>query len=103
MSRTTLPPRRPSITIDLEQDGFAYRATIGYGHDGRPAELFLDAGKAGSTLDIATRDAAVAVSIALQYGCPIDVLRGAFLREEDGAPAGILARVMDTLKQEGIA
>ena len=98
MARETLPPRRQSLTLDFEHDGFAYRATFGVHPGGRIGELFLDAGKSGTHLETATRDAAIAVSLALQHGCPVDTLRGAFLRGPKGEPAGIMARVFDMLE-----
>ena len=40
-------------------------------------EVFMSAGKPGAALETACRDAAVAVSIALQHGAPLDTLRHA--------------------------
>lgn len=40
-------------------------------------------------------DAAVAISLALQYGCPIDVLRAAMKRDKDGSPMGLLSHALD--------
>lgn len=99
--REILPARRMSQTLGFQdRNGQAYAATLGHYPDGRPGEVFLSAGKAGSDLDINLRDAAIAASLALQYGCPPETLRRAFLREADGGPAGPLAQLFDLLAEE---
>jgi len=41
-------------------------------------EVFINtAGRAGNEADIMAADAAVAISLALQYGCPIEVMTAA--------------------------
>lgn len=97
MPRESLPGRRQSETIEFEHAGFPYKLTVGLHPSGRPGEIFLSAAKTGQALQISTSDAAVAASLALQYGCPVDVLRGAFLREEDGSAAGALGAVFDII------
>lgn len=73
------------VTIGLYD---AHRADIG--------EIFVNtAGKAGSDIDTMVSDAAVAVSLALQYGCPIEVLRAAMKRNPDGAPMGLMSQALD--------
>ena len=93
----TLPARRQCLTWTFHHGGFDYEATVGVYPDATVGEVFLGTGKAGTDLDIATRDSAVGVSLALQYGCPVDVLRGAFLRNEDGSPAGPLGKLLDDI------
>ncbi|TSD89089.1 hypothetical protein FFK22_008900 [Mycobacterium sp. KBS0706] len=97
--RDRLPQRRQSDTITFDHGGFSYVATIGYRPepDGRIGEIFLDSGKTGTALSIATKDAAIAVSLALQHGCTIETLRGAFLRNADGTAAGVMACLFDLL------
>ena len=60
-SRERLPNRRPALTFDLETGGQRYAATIGSYSDGRPAEIFLTASRAGSQADTSARDAAIVV------------------------------------------
>lgn len=68
-ARKRLPNRRPSHTETLEVAGQAVTATVGFDPaDDQPRELFLTAGKEGSTLDALLADAAVAISVALQHG-----------------------------------
>ena len=110
-ARQRLTPRRASETFELRHGAHVYTVSVGYtgipGVDAadavRPLEIFLTGGRGGQQLDIDTRDAAIAVSLALQYGCPVDVIRGALLRNEDGTPAGVLAAVMDRIQPEGTA
>ena len=73
--RKRLPNRRPSHTETLEVAGQAVTATVGFDPaDDQPRELFLSAGKEGSTLDALLADAAVAISVALQHGVTAQAL-----------------------------
>jgi ribonucleoside-diphosphate reductase alpha chain len=45
------------------------------------------------------RDAAVAASLLLQHGCPLDTLRQALTRNGDGLGSGPLAHVLDLLAE----
>jgi len=65
----------------------------------RPAEIFLDIGRPGSEVQAAYRDAAVAVSLGLQYGVPLDTLRSAITRLDDGSPAGALGAMLDKIAE----
>jgi hypothetical protein len=40
-------------------------------------------------------DAAIAASLALQYGCPAEVLRGALSRDSDGVASSPLGVALD--------
>lgn len=101
--RRQLAYRRPAVTFKLDHrtpSGASHRfhVTIGL-YDKRSqdvGEIFINtAGKAGSESDTMVSDAAVAISLALQYGCPIDVLRLAMKRGADGSPMGLLSRALD--------
>jgi hypothetical protein len=95
MTREILANRRLAETFDLEVDGQCYCATVGRFPGGRLAEIFLSAAKCGSHADTNARDAAVVLSIAVQHGVPIDVLRKALMRDSRGAPCGPLAVALD--------
>lgn len=104
MTRVTLPTRRPALTFRFAHTSATgsqheYLATAGFYDDGRVGEVFIASDvRVGSDVDTATKDAAIAVSIALQYGCPIDVLLHAFLLDANGRPesaAGSLLRALD--------
>jgi ribonucleoside-diphosphate reductase alpha chain len=100
--RAQLPNRRPSQTIRFEHDNHRYYVTLGYATPeefltNTPLEVFLDAGQPGSALQHVTRDAAVVLSIALQFGAPISVLRQAMTRLDNGAPAGPIGCMLDMI------
>ena len=86
--RTQLPSRRLSETISFEHCGVPYEASISRFADGSIAELFLSAGKTGSAADTLSRDTAVLLSIARQYGVPLQLMYDALVKLGDGSPAG---------------
>lgn len=95
-NRTRLPNRRFAQTLNFEVDGQRYIATFGFFDDRRLAEMFINStGKLGSTADVNAADGAVAVSLALQYGCPVDVLQKAMKRNPDGSAQGPLGAALD--------
>ncbi len=101
--RRHMADRRPALTFKLDHDTASgarhrFHVTIGLYDRGSSdvGEIFINtAGKSGSESDVLVADAAVAISLALQYGCPIDTLRTAMKRESDGYPSGLLSRVLD--------
>jgi len=95
--RERLPNRRGSIVFEIELGGLRYTATVSRFADGRPAEIFLQNHKPGSQSDSNARDSAVAASLALQFGCPLEVLRRAVLRDPRGAPSTPLGAALDRL------
>ncbi len=102
--RNVLPNRRPNETVSFDVGPIQYRATLGYYLDGdlnmRLGEVFLNAGKADSSTDIAAREAAIAVSFAVQHGCPIKTIAEAFPRRPDGTPEGPMGTLFDKLGAE---
>jgi hypothetical protein len=98
--RARLPARRASETFDFEVGGLHYRATISrFPEGGSVAEIFLSNNKSGSQADANVRDAAVAASLAFQYGCPLDVLRDALLRDLRGKAATPLGVALDLVAE----
>jgi ribonucleoside-diphosphate reductase alpha chain len=100
MPRERLPDRRASENFNFTWNQIPFVATISRYPDGRLGEIFLASNKAGSQLDAAARDSAVGCSIALQYGVPIEVIRGALLREANGAPCSPLAVALDEIAKQ---
>jgi hypothetical protein len=97
--RNTLPQRRLAETFDLQHGGkrAVFQVTLGRYDDGRVGEVFISGAKAGTELDAVARDGAVLLSLALQYGVPLEVVRRAITREADGAPSTVLGAVIDQL------
>jgi hypothetical protein len=101
MTRCRLPNRRTGETIAFQFRGAAYTATFSSFPDGRLAELFIDAAKPSNDAADDARDAAVAMSIALQHGTPLEAIRAALTRDGAGRPAGILGAALDAIVAEG--
>lgn len=102
-ARAILPTRRESDRIKFEFSGIKYYGTIGYtviSGESRISEIFLQAGRIGSGIEAIARDTAVAASLALQYGCPVDVMRNAVTRLDDKSPAGPLGMFLDLVVDE---
>jgi ribonucleoside-diphosphate reductase alpha chain len=86
--RRHLQNRRASTTFDFEVGGLRYIATASRFDDGNPAEIFISSHRAGSPAGIMASDAAIAASLALQHGCPVEVLRRALSRHSHGRGSG---------------
>ena len=96
-ARRRLPNRRPSKTTTYQKDGHVFQLVGGFYPDGTVGEAFLNAGKTNSTLDALASDAAILVSLALQFGCTIDVLRHAVKRDGTGRAASFIGEALDRL------
>src|SRR5262245_50204276 len=96
-ARQCLPNRRASATFELELHGLRYTATVSRFADGQPAEIFLQNHKPGSQSDANARDSAVAASLALQFGCPLETLQRAVLRDASGRPSTPLGAALDAI------
>jgi ribonucleoside-diphosphate reductase alpha chain len=88
-ARNRMPRERESITHKFSLGGHEGYITAGKYEDGTVGEIFLtDIGKEGSTLRGMMNSFATAISIALQYGVPLETLvrKFAYMRFE---PEGI--------------
>lgn len=94
-----LPHRRETQTFAFEHDGLKFTASVGLYPDERIGEVFLNCVKLGTAADNNARDAAIAVSIALQHGVPLGTLRHAMTRNADGAPSSPIGHLLDILEQ----
>jgi ribonucleoside-diphosphate reductase alpha chain len=72
--RGRLPDERQSITHKFDIAGHEGYITVGLFEDGQPGELFLVMAKEGSTISGFADAFAQAISYALQYGVPLQVL-----------------------------
>jgi hypothetical protein len=95
--RLRLKNRRASTTFELEVGGLHYTCSVGRFPDGRVGEVFLQNHKPGSQSDFNARDAAVAASLALQFGCPLEVLQRALLRDARGKASTPLGAALDVI------
>jgi ribonucleoside-diphosphate reductase alpha chain len=72
--RRKLPDERNSITHKFDIAGHEGYITVGLFDDGTPGEIFLTMAKEGSTISGFADAFAQAISYALQYGVPLQVL-----------------------------
>jgi hypothetical protein len=104
--RRRLGNRRAHWTVEFEHAGIRYTAGVGRFEDDPGADLaevfFNVPGKAGTPLESHVRDEAIAASLALQFGCPVDTLRGALTRNVDGTPSGALGKLLEILETEQV-
>src|SRR5690606_1923619 len=71
--RRRLPKKRPSQTVSFAVgDAEGYLTASSYPDDGRLGEIILKFGKQGSTLAGMMDAFSLAVSVALQYGVPLE-------------------------------
>ena len=72
--RRRLPSERQALTHRFEVSGHEGYITVGLYEDGTPGEIFLKMAKEGSTVSGLMDSFATAISLALQYGVPLQAL-----------------------------
>ncbi len=77
-SRERLPDTRQSLTHKFSISGHEGYLCVGLYPDGRPGEIFITMAKEGSTIGGIMDSFGTALSIALQYGVPLDVIVNKF-------------------------
>jgi hypothetical protein len=97
--RNRLPNRREGELLSLAFKGTCYTIGVSRFEDDSPAETFIHSSKASCDLADAARDAAVTLSLALQFGTPAAAIREAVTRESDGSPASIVGAVLDLIEE----
>ncbi len=105
-ARRSLPQRHQALTLDVRHtfpstgNSIDLRVTAGLYDDRTIGEVFVNAGRIGSDTEAVMRDAAIAISLALQHGCPLNLIAGALTREEDGKPSSIVGSMVDAVMRE---
>jgi len=99
-TRELMPSRRSTFTFTLRRDQIDYVASFGCFADGRVAEVFVTSRKIGSDVEAVCRDAAILLSLALQHGCPFEVIRHALTRNQDNSPQSLIGEVVDRVAVE---
>jgi hypothetical protein len=95
--RDRLPNKRTCETIAFEMDGSRYRLTVGFYPSGKIGEIFLNHDRSDSLLDVLTHDAAICVSLALQYGAPLDEIMHALKRDIRGVAQSPIGAALDKI------
>ena len=97
MTRERLPNRRSAERFEFTAGNVRYTAQIGSYPDGRIGEVFLNAGKIGTELDVIARDSAIAVSFALQHGATAEDPIGLHAETGRRSAEGPLGALFDLL------
>jgi hypothetical protein len=97
LARNRLPNRRPCETIAFERNGSRYQMTVGYFPNGAVGEVFLNADRGDSLLDVLTSDAAILASLALQHGCSLETIAHALKRDSQGIAASPIGAAVDKI------
>jgi hypothetical protein len=96
MTRHRPANRRAHETIAIEHEGQRYK--IGLGREDvtegvcKIVEVFLNAQKVNSPIDVLVSDGAILMSMLIQYGCPPADIFHAMKRNPDGSAASPLGR-----------
>jgi hypothetical protein len=98
-ARERLPNRRQCESFEFTHAGLDFTLAAGFYPDGRVAEIFLSSRKPGSRIEAIARDAAVTVSIALQFGADLETIRQALTKDHDGGPATAIGAALDKLAE----
>ena len=77
--RRKLPVERAAVTHKFSVAGHEGYITVGQYEDGSPGEIFLVMAKEGSVVSGLMDAFATSVSLALQYGVPLDALSNKFM------------------------
>jgi hypothetical protein len=75
MPRERLANKRRHDVFVYRHENHDYRATVSRFPDGRLAELFLDTGKINTPLQQNAENAAILVSLLLQHGVDVKLIR----------------------------
>lgn len=109
--RQRLASRRTHETVAVEMLEQRFKVGIGRETDirdvgdvlqvtvGPPAEVFINAQKPNSALDVLCSDSAILMSLLIQYGCPIENIRHSMKRDPDGKPSSPLGFAADLLNE----
>jgi hypothetical protein len=100
MTRETLPNARLCVTRDIWWLSRQIQVSMGFFADGRPAEVFVNGLKVGTDVQAVARDASIILSLALQHGAPLDIIKGALTRGEHDEAASLIGVVVDLLEIE---
>ncbi len=95
--REPLHNRRINQTQTFERDGIRITLTVGFYPNGVPGEVFLNADRADSMLDVLMSDAAIVASIALQHGVPLQQIAHALKRDKFGIASSPFGAAIDRI------
>ncbi len=104
--RLRLANRRHVDTIAIEHEGQRFKVGLGRelecgerGLLGPIVEVWLNAQKVNSPIDVLASDGAILMSLLIQYGCPATELVKSMKHNSDGTPASPLGRAAAFLNE----
>jgi hypothetical protein len=97
MSRRILPQRRASENFNIRFWNQDFNVTAGRYPDGSLGEIFIDGGKSGQDVQSTARDAAILLSLALQFGATVETIRHAVTRSGNGEAASMMGAIVDKM------
>jgi hypothetical protein len=97
MSRRILPQRRTSENFHVRFWNQDFNVTAGRYPDGAIGKIFIDGGKSGQDVQSTARDAAILLSLALQFGATVETIRHAVTRAGNGEAASMMGAIVDKL------
>ena len=101
LCRVELPQRRGGENFDFSVGHTSFTASIRRASPKATiTEVFVNSTKIDSDVDLVMRDAAVVISIALQYGVPIAAFGSATGRNVDGKASSPIGAILDILLRE---
>lgn len=95
--REILQNRRSHEVFEINHDGHRYIVGVGHFPCGKPAEVFINSPKVGTSADINARDGAILLSLLMQYGVDISAVAHALTHNSDGNPSGPIGRIASML------
>lgn len=105
-TRRHLPQRRHCRTFKLKFGKHArtMHITVGYYglDDKEPGEIFISGSKSGEEFEAICRDSAVLLSLCLQHGVALEVIKSAITRNADATPSTIVGAVVDKLADKEV-
>ncbi|WP_375309052.1 hypothetical protein WHZ77_17325 [Bradyrhizobium sp. A5] len=97
MSREKLPNSRLNETQEFDRDGIHITMTVGFYKTGEVGEVFLNADRSNSMLDVLMSDAAILASLALQHGVPLRTITHALKRDKFGIASSPIGAALDRI------
>ncbi|MCA1467234.1 hypothetical protein I6F09_04945 [Bradyrhizobium sp. IC3195] len=95
--RERLPNCRPNETQEFDRDGIHITMTVGFKPDGEIGEVFLNADRLDSMLDVLMSDAAIIASLALQYGVSLRQIAHSIKRDKFGIASSPIGAAIDRI------
>lgn len=103
--RRDLPTRRHCTNIRVTWRDFKFHISIGFDNECKPLEVFYSDGiKSGQDLRATIVDACIAISLALQYGCPPSDLTKSMNRDVHtlDVPASVIGVIAEAVASEAL-